>query len=178
MRLLHTADWHVGRAIRGHSRADEHRAVLAEIAELADEHAVDVVLVAGDQFDTAAPSAEAEQIVYAALLDLARTGRRLGAREALDLGLVSQVVPHGEVSARVAALVERILSYDAEAVRRVSEVVTAPVVAALARCAPGDVDRAGDLLGEIGLLTWLAIPLGCAAGTGYAALRKLEETFA
>lgn len=77
MKLLHTADWHVGRTIRGHSRADEHRAVLAEIAELAQRHAVDVVLVAGDQFDTAAPSAEAEQIVYTALLDLARTGAQV-----------------------------------------------------------------------------------------------------
>jgi exonuclease SbcD len=74
MRLLHTADWHVGRTIRGHSRADEHRAVLAEIAGLAAEHDVDAVLVAGDQFDTAAPSPEAEHIVYTALLDLARTG--------------------------------------------------------------------------------------------------------
>lgn len=77
MRLLHTADWHVGRTIRGHSRADEHRAVLAEIAGLAAEHEVDAVLVAGDQFDTAAPSAEAEQIVYTALLDLARTGAQV-----------------------------------------------------------------------------------------------------
>jgi exonuclease SbcD len=74
VKLLHTADWHVGRTIRGHSRAAEHRAVLAEIAALAAEHQVDVVLVAGDQFDTAAPSAEAEQIVYAGLLALARTG--------------------------------------------------------------------------------------------------------
>jgi exonuclease SbcD len=77
VRLLHTADWHVGRTIRGHSRADEHRAVLTEIARLATEHEVDVVLVAGDQFDTAAPSAEAEQIVYTALLDLARTGAQV-----------------------------------------------------------------------------------------------------
>ena len=77
MKLLHTADWHVGRTIRGHSRADEHRAVLAEIAALAAEHEVDDVLVAGDQFDTAAPSAEAEQIVYAALLDLARSGAQV-----------------------------------------------------------------------------------------------------
>ncbi|HSJ46518.1 MAG TPA: exonuclease SbcCD subunit D [Euzebyales bacterium] len=77
MRLLHTADWHVGRTIRGHSRADEHRAVLAEIAGLAEEHAVDVVLIAGDQFDTSAPSAEAEQIVYTALLDLAQTGAQV-----------------------------------------------------------------------------------------------------
>src|SRR6188474_993088 len=35
---------------------------------------------------------------------------------------------------------------DAEAVRRVGEVVTRPVVAALARCAPGDIDRAGTAL--------------------------------
>jgi exonuclease SbcD len=77
VRLLHTADWHVGRTIRGHSRADEHRAVLREIAGLAAEHDVDIVLVGGDQFDTAAPSAEAEQIVYQALLDLAATGAQV-----------------------------------------------------------------------------------------------------
>jgi DNA repair protein SbcD/Mre11 len=75
MRLLHTSDWHVGRAIRGRSRADEHRAVLAEIAAVADREAVDLVVVAGDLFDTAAPSAESEQIVYRALLDLAAGGR-------------------------------------------------------------------------------------------------------
>jgi exonuclease SbcD len=75
VRLLHTSDWHVGRAIRGRSRADEHRAVLAEIAAVADREAVDLVVVAGDLFDTAAPSAESEQIVYRALLDLA-AGRR------------------------------------------------------------------------------------------------------
>lgn len=77
MRILHTADWHVGRTIRGHSRADEHRAVLAEIADHAVEHDVDLILVAGDQFDTAAPSAEAEQIVYTALLQLAATGAQV-----------------------------------------------------------------------------------------------------
>jgi DNA repair protein SbcD/Mre11 len=75
VRLLHTSDWHVGRAIRGRSRADEHRAVLAEIAAVADREAVDLVVVAGDLFDTAAPSAESEQIVYRALLDLAAGGR-------------------------------------------------------------------------------------------------------
>lgn len=74
MKLLHTSDWHVGKTIRGRSRADEHRAVLAEITELAAEHAVDLVLVAGDLFETAAPSAEAEAIVYRALLELTDTG--------------------------------------------------------------------------------------------------------
>ncbi len=71
MKILHTSDWHVGRTIRGRSRAEEHRAVLAEIVGIADEEAVDLVLVAGDLFDVVAPSAESEQIVFRALLDLA-----------------------------------------------------------------------------------------------------------
>jgi exonuclease SbcD len=74
VRLLHTSDWHVGRTIRGRSRADEHEAVLAEIAAIARAEAVDLVLVVGDLFDTAAPTAESERIAYAALLELAATG--------------------------------------------------------------------------------------------------------
>jgi DNA repair protein SbcD/Mre11 len=75
VRLLHTSDWHVGKAIRGRSRADEHRAVLAEVAAVADREDADLVLVAGDLFDTATPTGESEQIVYRALLDLATGGR-------------------------------------------------------------------------------------------------------
>ena len=75
MRLLHTSDWHVGKAIRGRSRAAEHQAVLAEIAGIAERRSVDLVIVAGDLFDTAAPTPEAERIVYRALLDLATGGR-------------------------------------------------------------------------------------------------------
>jgi exonuclease SbcD len=77
MKFLHTGDWHVGRTIRGQSRADEHRAVLAELASVAREHEVDAVLVCGDVFDTAAPAPESEQIVYRALLDIASTGARV-----------------------------------------------------------------------------------------------------
>ena len=77
MKLLHTSDWHVGKTIRGASRSDEHIAVLAEIAQIAARDEVDLVIVAGDLFDSAAPSAEAERIVYRALLDLADTGARV-----------------------------------------------------------------------------------------------------
>ena len=70
MRFLHTGDWHVGKTLRGRSRADEHRAVLAEIADIADDRKVDAVLVAGDLFDTAAPGPESEEIVYKTLLRL------------------------------------------------------------------------------------------------------------
>ncbi|MBW3663837.1 MAG: exonuclease SbcCD subunit D [Actinobacteria bacterium] len=77
MRILHTSDWHVGRTIRGRSRADEHRAVLLEIAEIAGARDVDLVIVAGDVFDTAAPSPEAERIVYGALLHLSRAAEHV-----------------------------------------------------------------------------------------------------
>lgn len=76
MKVLHTSDWHVGKTIRGRSRADEHEAVLAEIVGIADAEAVDLVLVAGDLFDSAAPPPDAEQIVYRTLLELARGGER------------------------------------------------------------------------------------------------------
>jgi DNA repair protein SbcD/Mre11 len=75
VRVLHTSDWHVGKAIRGRSRASEHQAVLREIAGIAERESADVVIVAGDLFDTAAPTAESERIVYRALLDLAAGGR-------------------------------------------------------------------------------------------------------
>jgi DNA repair protein SbcD/Mre11 len=71
MRFLHTGDWHVGRTLRGRSRAEEHRAVLAEMVEVVRERKVDIALVAGDLFDTASPGPESEDIVYRALLDLA-----------------------------------------------------------------------------------------------------------
>ncbi|MCD9623831.1 metallophosphoesterase family protein [Rhabdothermincola salaria] len=75
MRFLHTADWHVGKTIRGRSRTDEHEAVLGNLVELADTEDVDLVVVVGDLFDSAAPSPEAERIVYRTLLDLGRGGR-------------------------------------------------------------------------------------------------------
>lgn len=70
MRFLHTSDWHVGRRIRGRDRSDEHRDVLAEMIGLADANRVDLTVVSGDVFDTAAPTPVAEQIVWRALLDL------------------------------------------------------------------------------------------------------------
>ena len=77
MRLLHTSDWHVGKTIRGISRADEHRAVFDEIVGITRDNDVDVVLVAGDLFETAAPGPEAEQIVWATLLELAATAQHV-----------------------------------------------------------------------------------------------------
>lgn len=59
MRLLHTSDWHIGRTFHGHSTLPHLRGVLAGLAELTARERVDVVLVAGDVFDSAAPAADA-----------------------------------------------------------------------------------------------------------------------
>ncbi len=77
MKLLHTSDWHVGRTIRGRSRLGEHRDALGEIVDIARREQVDVALVAGDLFDTAAPSPDAEKVVYRALLDLVEAGAQV-----------------------------------------------------------------------------------------------------
>ncbi|CAA9587253.1 MAG: SbcD_Mre11 [uncultured Truepera sp.] len=64
MKILHTADWHAGRVLHGQPRTPEIREVLREVAELAKTEAVDLVLVAGDLYDTRNPGAEAETAVY------------------------------------------------------------------------------------------------------------------
>ena len=74
MKFLHTADWHVGKTLKGRDRLDEQRAVLAEIAGLAEANDVDAVLVAGDVYDLSAPSAPAQQLVVQALLRMRRAG--------------------------------------------------------------------------------------------------------
>lgn len=77
MKIVHTADWHVGRTLRGRNRGEEHRAVLAELVDLVERERADLVLVAGDVFDAAAPPPEAERLVYRTLLDLADTGAQV-----------------------------------------------------------------------------------------------------
>lgn len=77
MKILHTADWHVGKVLKGRGRHDEHRAVLGELVTLADTEDVDLVIVAGDVFDTAAPNPAAQQLVVHTLLALRRENREV-----------------------------------------------------------------------------------------------------
>ncbi|MEI2416567.1 exonuclease SbcCD subunit D C-terminal domain-containing protein [Orrella sp. JC864] len=64
MILLHTSDWHLGRALYGRSRYDEFQAFLDWLAQAIETHAVDALLVAGDVFDTSTPSNRAQQLYY------------------------------------------------------------------------------------------------------------------
>jgi exonuclease SbcD len=77
VKFLHTSDWHVGKVLHGHNRLDEHEAVLGEVVRHAREHDVDAVLVAGDLYESVAPSAEAQRLVVRALLALRDTGAQV-----------------------------------------------------------------------------------------------------
>lgn len=77
MKILHTSDWHVGKVLKGQSRVDEHIAVLHQIVEIAHAERPDLVIVAGDLFDTAAPPAGATQLVVRALSALRGSGAQV-----------------------------------------------------------------------------------------------------
>lgn len=76
MKLLHTADWHLGKRLDDFSRMEEQRAVLDEICEIAEQEQVDAVLLAGDLFDTFNPPTEAVDLFYRTLKRLSNNGRR------------------------------------------------------------------------------------------------------
>ena len=77
MRILHTSDWHVGKVLKGRDRHDEHVAVLGRIVATAREHDADLVIVAGDLFESAAPAARAQGLVMRTLLALREDGRQV-----------------------------------------------------------------------------------------------------
>jgi DNA repair protein SbcD/Mre11 len=63
MRLLHTSDWHIGRSLHGTDLLAEQEAVLSGLARVVAAEAVDVVVVAGDVYDRAVPSADATGVL-------------------------------------------------------------------------------------------------------------------
>ena len=75
MKILHTSDWHIGKRLAGKERLDEQCAVLNEIAEICGREGVDLVLVAGDIFDTYLPSSKAENLFYSAVKKIAGKDR-------------------------------------------------------------------------------------------------------
>ena len=77
VRFLHTSDWHVGRTFHGADLLAEQDAVLAHLADLVAAEAIDVVLVSGDIYDRAVPSAEAVQVANRALARLRGAGAHL-----------------------------------------------------------------------------------------------------
>jgi exonuclease SbcD len=76
MKVLHTADWHLGKKLDHFSRLEEQQRVMNEICEIADSQNVDVVIVAGDLFDTFNPPVEAVDLLYKTLKRLTNNGKR------------------------------------------------------------------------------------------------------
>lgn len=76
MKILHTADWHLGKRLNNYSRHEEQQIVLNEICEIADREKVDVVIIAGDLFDTFNPPNESTSLFYKTCKRLSNNGLR------------------------------------------------------------------------------------------------------
>lgn len=74
MRILHTSDWHAGKAWKGQTRLDELGAVLDDLADVVERERIDLVLMTGDVFDGASPPAEAERLVFGFFRRVGRLG--------------------------------------------------------------------------------------------------------
>jgi exonuclease SbcD len=88
MRIIHTSDWHLGQYFYGKSRANEHKQFLTWLLAQVKIHDVDVIIVAGDIFDTATPPSYARQMYFNFISEI----------QALDCQLVILAGNHDSVS--------------------------------------------------------------------------------
>lgn len=77
MRILHSSDWHLGQFFIGKSRQAEHQAFFDWLKQQIIQHDIDVVLVAGDIFDSATPPSYARELYHQLIVDLQPTGVQL-----------------------------------------------------------------------------------------------------
>ncbi len=71
MKILHTSDWHLGRSLYGRKRYDEFSQFLDWLAKTIKEESIDILLIAGDVFDTSTPSNRAQELYYRFLCQVA-----------------------------------------------------------------------------------------------------------
>ena len=76
MKFLHTADWHLGAKTNGRDRLTEQKRTLDEIESIANYENIDCVIIAGDIFNTATPSAETEELFFETIQKLSNGGDR------------------------------------------------------------------------------------------------------
>ena len=76
MKVLHTSDWHLGRTLYGRKRYDEFEAFLEWLTETIALESIDLLLVAGDIFDTSTPSNKAQELYYKFLCRVAASNCR------------------------------------------------------------------------------------------------------
>ena len=71
MNILHTSDWHIGKRLMERERLPEQIQAFDELAGICEREHVELIIVAGDVFDTFMPSAEAEEVFFRAVKRLA-----------------------------------------------------------------------------------------------------------
>ena len=120
MRLLHTSDWHIGRSLHGTDLLAEQEQVLGGLADVVSSESVDVVLVAGDVYDRAVPSADAQAVLSRVVARLRRAGATVvltpgNHDSARRLGTFSELLAAGglHVRAETPRLDEPVLLSDA-----------------------------------------------------------------
>lgn len=64
LKILHTADWHIGQYFFGYDRKEEHQHFFSWLKRTIKEREIDALLIAGDVFDSPNPSAESQRIYY------------------------------------------------------------------------------------------------------------------
>ena len=74
MKLIHTADWYLGKNIEGYTRLEEQRQFLKDFIKICEDEQADMIIIAGDIYDNYNPSAIAEQLFYDTLKQLSRNG--------------------------------------------------------------------------------------------------------
>ena len=77
MRILHTGDWHLGKNLEGKSRLDEQEMFLKDFIDIVEKNNIDLIIIAGDIYDSPNPPARAEKIFYDTLKHLSKNGERL-----------------------------------------------------------------------------------------------------
>lgn len=77
MRIVHTGDWHLGKNLEGHSRLEEQEKFLKDFITIVEEQNIDLVIIAGDVYDTSNPPAAAEKLFYDTLKKLSKNGERI-----------------------------------------------------------------------------------------------------
>ena len=77
MRILHTADWHLGCKTDDLDRLEEQKKALAQLTNIAKTMEVDMVIIAGDVYDSLIPSSDAEDLFYRTVSDLNNHGNTI-----------------------------------------------------------------------------------------------------
>src|SRR4051794_2609197 len=116
MRLLHTSDWHIGRSLHGTDLLAEQEAALSGLAGGAGAQSVDVLLVAGDVYDRAVPSADATGVLDRVLMRLR------------DAGAAVVLTPGNHDSARRLGFGAGLMARSGVHVRAVTPALDEPVV--------------------------------------------------